>query len=90
MRIWFFVVLLPLMLVTGATKSAADCAGEGCGNPSMMVQEPLFPGAYDGTIPANLPAHDNSCAFAFNSVCDEPTKCKVGTDINDCDPKSKP
>jgi hypothetical protein len=83
MRIWFLGSLLPLMLVIGATKGSAE-------DPSLLVQEPVFPGAYDGTIPANMPAHDNSCAFAFNNVCDEPTKCKVGTDINDCTSKTKP
>ena len=82
MRIRFLGVLLPLMLVISATNGAAE------EKPSMLRQHPVFPGAYDGTIHIVTP--NNSCLIAFNNVCDEPTKCKVGTDINDCTSKTKP
>ena len=97
MRSWFLTLLLAftMFVIGGANQSAVACEGAQCSHSQKMQAQ--VPGVIDPQLPDGTkasPIHaENSCDFAFNGVCDEPSKCKVGTDSYDCGPqslKSKP
>lgn len=52
---------------------------------TIQVQRPVPP-----TASKSISVKTNTCATAFNNLCDEPNTCEVGTDSHDCAPEAKP
>jgi len=85
---FLLVLFFTLFVIGGVTQSTAVCVGAKClrndNNPTIQAPRVVEP-----SIPkAPIVTHgNNSCASAFNNVCDEPSNCKVGTDSADCERK---
>ena len=84
------IVLLWLLLsVSVSVSSYAQSPPKGWDEPPKMQVLPIAPP--DTIAPSStVAASNNSCKLAFNNVCDEPAKCKVGTDSHDCVPRGTP
>jgi hypothetical protein len=78
---------------TGACQpgtDTADCSRPRASGWQSSPAGPRKPARYD-----SAPKNDNSCPTAKNGICDEPgrggnDKCRVGSDISDCDPTYNP
>lgn len=85
------VLVSALILAMGPFKhSNAACKGVFC-DPDDKTDNYINPPEVPPPDGVALPTRDkNSCEYAFNDVCDEPSKCKVGTDSRDCGLVVKP
>jgi hypothetical protein len=97
MRKRFLVLVACMAVLAGGAVSIearAECVGDDCSGlqdqPLSGMQVPLAPVPSTigpPTLPIVTPLGEpisNSCALAFNDVCDEPEPCTPGTDGHDC------
>jgi hypothetical protein len=92
MRKWLVAFVFAALVLWGGTQSIAGCVGPKCNvdENQGFAPPPLVPPAKVYVDQPKPVRGDDSCSFAFNEVCDEPSKCKVGTDSHDCGPRAKP
>jgi hypothetical protein len=77
-----WVLPFAIFLVGAVPANGAYCADGDWSLDNELIDAPKPVSVPDLRQPAG--AGNNTCQYAFNDVCDEPSNCAAGTDSHDC------